>query len=77
MENLITFSVRVARKLAATVAAAARELRAHRFEYARAVLDEIQAKHIQLRMARLSRQVARQSADAAQSMDYSSNDGLG
>jgi predicted transcriptional regulator len=76
MEDLITFSFRVPRDLAAAVEAAARQMGLNRSEYARRALEQFQAQHMQDRMAELSRRVARQSAEAAGSMEGSGTDGL-
>ena len=76
MEDLISFSFRVPRALAAGVEAAAKQLGLTRSEYARRALEQFQAQQMQDRMAELSRRVARQSADAANSMQSSDADGL-
>src|ERR1700675_2673322 len=76
MEDLISFSFRVPRDLAAGVEAAAKQMGLSRSEYARRALEQFQAQQMQERMAELSRQVARQSADAACSMESSGADGL-
>jgi len=76
MDDLISFSFRVPRDLAAAVEAAARQLGLSRSEYARRALEHFQAQQMHDRMADLSRQVGRQSADAGCSMESSSADGL-
>jgi predicted DNA-binding protein len=76
MEDLISFSFRIPRDLAAGVEATAKQMGLNRSEYARRALEQFQTQHMQDRMAELSRQVARQSADAARSMESSSADGL-
>jgi predicted transcriptional regulator len=76
MEDLITFSFRVPRELAARVEAGARQLGLSRSEYARRALEQFQTLQMQQRIAELSRRVARQSAGAANSMEDSSFDGL-
>ncbi len=76
MEDLISFSFRVPRELAVGVAAAAKKLGISRSEYARRALEQFQIQQMQDRMTELSRRVARQSADAACSMESTSADGL-
>ena len=76
MEDLISFSFRVPRDLAIGVKAAAKQLGISSSEYARRALEQFQAQQMQDRMAELSRRVARQSADAACSMESSSSDSL-
>jgi predicted DNA-binding protein len=76
MEDLISFSFRVPRVLAAEVEAGAKQLGLSRSEYARRALEQFRAQQMHERMAELSRQVARQSADAARSMENSGADGL-
>jgi len=76
MEDLISFTFRVPRNLAAGVEAAAKQLGISRSEYARRALEQFQTQMMQERMAELSRRVARQSAHAASSMENSGADGL-
>jgi len=76
MEDLISFSFRLPRDLAAGVEAAAKQLGLSRSEYARRALEQFQTQLMQERMAELSRRVARESADAAGSMEISGADGL-
>jgi predicted DNA-binding protein len=76
MEDLISFSFRIPRELAAGVEVAAKQMGLNRSEYARRALEQFQIQHMQDRMAELSRRVARQSADAACSMESTSADGL-
>jgi predicted DNA-binding protein len=76
MDDLISFSFRIPREMAAGVEAAAKHLGLSRSEYARRALEQFQAQQMHERMAELSRQVARQSADAARSMEDSGADGL-
>jgi hypothetical protein len=76
MDDLISFSFRVPRDLAAGVKAAAKQLGVSRSEYARRALEQFQAQQMQVRMAELSHRVARESADAARSMQGSGGDGL-
>jgi predicted DNA-binding protein len=76
MDEMISFSLRIPREMAAGVEAAAKHLGVSRSEYARRALEQFQAQQIHDRMAELSRQLARQSADAARSMENSGVDGL-
>jgi predicted transcriptional regulator len=76
MGDLISFSFRVPRDLAAGVKAAAKQLGVSRSEYTRRALEQFQAQQMQVRMAELSHRVARESADAARSMEGSGGDGL-
>jgi predicted transcriptional regulator len=76
MDDLISFSLRVPRALAAGVKAAAKQMGVSRSEYARRALEHFQAQYMQDRMAELSRRVAKESAEAGRSMEGSSADGL-
>jgi hypothetical protein len=76
MEDLISFSLRVPRALAAAVRTAAKQMGISRSEYVRRALEHFQAQHMQDRIADLSRRVAKESAEAGRSMEGSSTDGL-
>jgi metal-responsive CopG/Arc/MetJ family transcriptional regulator len=76
MDDLISFSVRLPRDLAAGLEAAAKQLGVSRSEYARRALEHFQTQLMQDRMAELSRRVAKDSADAAGSMETSVAEGL-
>ncbi len=76
MDDLISFSFRVPRDLAAGVEDSARQLGISRSEYARRALEQFQIQLMQERMTELSRRVARESADAASSMESSGADGI-
>jgi hypothetical protein len=76
MEDLISFSLRVPRALAAGVKAAAKQMGVSRSEYARRALEHFQVQHMQDRMANLSRRVAKESAEAGRSMEGSNADGF-
>ena len=76
MENLTSFSFRIPKTLAASVAATAKRLGVSKSEYARRALEELHARLMQERMAEISQRVAAQSAEAGRSMDASTIDGL-
>ena len=76
MEDLISFSLRIPRALAASIEATAKRLGVSKSEYARRAMEEFEARLMQERIAELSRKLATQSAAMARSMDSSSSDGL-
>lgn len=76
MEDLISFSLRVPRALAAGVKTAAKKMGISSSEYTRRALEHFQDQHMQDRMAALSRRVAKESAEAGHSMEGSGADGL-
>jgi predicted DNA-binding protein len=76
MGGFVSFSLRLPRDLAADIETAATQLGISKSEYARRALEQFRAQQMQERMAELSRRVARQSADAAWSMEGSGVDGL-
>jgi predicted transcriptional regulator len=76
VEDLISFSLRVPRALAAAVRTAAKQMGISRSEYARRALEQYQSQQMQERMADLSRRVAQESAEAGRSMEGSGADGL-
>jgi Ribbon-helix-helix domain len=76
MEELTSFSFRIPKTLAASIAAAAKRLGLSKSEYARRAMEELHERLMRERMAELSRRLAAQSAGAATSMDASASDGL-
>ena len=76
MENLTSFSFRIPKTLAASIAATAKRLGLSKSEYARRALEELHARLMQERMAEISQRVAAQSAEIGRSMDASTLDGL-
>jgi predicted DNA-binding protein len=76
MEDLTSFSFRISKSLAASIAATAKRLGLSKSEYARRAMVELHERLMQERMAELSKRLAAQSAKAAQSMDTGSSDGL-
>jgi hypothetical protein len=76
MEDLISFSLRIPKTLAASIEATARRLGVSKSEYARRAMEEFEERLMQERIAELSRQLAAQSASAARSMEDSASDGL-
>jgi len=76
MEDLTSFSFRIPKSLAASIATTAKRLGLSKSEYARRAMVELHERLMQERMAELSRRLAAQSAKAAQSMDAGTSDGL-
>jgi Arc/MetJ-type ribon-helix-helix transcriptional regulator len=76
MSDLVTFSFRLPRELAAEFESAAKRLGLSRSDYVRRALEQLQEQTMQQRMADLSRQLAAQSAAAAHSMEEAESDGL-
>ena len=76
MSDLVTFSFRLPRELAAGVEESARQAGLSRSDYARRALEQYQDQAMQQRMGDLSRRVAQQSTDAARSMHDSESDGF-
>jgi predicted transcriptional regulator len=76
MDDLVSFSLRVPKALAARIAATANRLGMSKSEYARRAMEEFEERLMQERIADLSRQLAAHSASAAQSMEGSTSDGL-
>jgi predicted transcriptional regulator len=76
MEDLISFSLRIPKALAASVEATAKRLGMSKSEYARRAMEEFEERLMQERIAELSRQLAPHSASAAGSMEGSTSDGL-
>ena len=76
MDDLISFSLRIPRTLAASIEAAAKRLGVSKSEYARRAMEEFEERLMHERIAELSQQLAVHSASAARSMEASSPDGL-
>lgn len=76
MGDLISFSLRIPKILAASIEASARRLGVSKSEYARRAMEEFEERLMQERIADLSRRLAIHSASAAQSMEGSISDGL-
>jgi predicted transcriptional regulator len=76
MEDLISFSLRIPKALAANIEATAKRLGVSKSEYARRAMEEFEERLMQERIAELSRQLAAQGASVALSMEGSTSDGL-
>ena len=76
MDDLISFSLRIPKALAASIETTARRLGVSKSEYARRAMEEFEERLMQERIAELSRQLATHSASAARSMEDSTSDGL-
>jgi predicted DNA-binding protein len=76
MEDLISFSLRIPKTLAASIEATAKRLGVSKSEYARRAMEEFEERLMQERIADISRRLAGQSASAARSMEGSTSDGL-
>ena len=76
MEDLISFSLRIPKTLAASIEATAKRLGRSKSEYARRAMEEFEESLMHKRIAELSRQLAAHSASAARSMESSTSDGL-
>ena len=76
MEDLISFSLRIPKALAANIEVTAKRLGMSKSEYARRAMEEFEERLMQERIAELSRQLAAHSASAALSMEGSTSDGL-
>ncbi|HUA23433.1 MAG TPA: hypothetical protein VMA54_04905 [Steroidobacteraceae bacterium] len=76
MDELVSFSLRIPKALAASIAATASRLGLSKSEYARRAMEAFEQQLMQERIADLSRQLAAHSASAAQSMEGSTPDGL-
>jgi predicted DNA-binding protein len=76
MEDLISFSLRIPKTLAASIEATAKRLGVSKSEYARRAMEEFEERLMQERIADISRRLAGQSASAARSMEGSTLDGL-
>ena len=76
VEELISFSLRIPKTLAASIEATAKRLGVSKSEYARRAMEEFEERLMQDRIAELSRQLAVHSASAARTMEGSTSDGL-
>lgn len=76
MEDLISFSLRIPKSLAASIEATAKRLGVSKSEYARRAMEEFEERLMQERIAELSHRLAAHSASAARSMEVSISDGL-
>ena len=76
MEDLISFSLRIPKTLAASIEATAKRLGVSKSEYARRAMEEFEERLMQERIAELSHRLAAHSASAARSMEVSIPDGL-
>ena len=76
MDYLVSFSLRIPKTLAASIAATAKRLGMSKSEYARRAMEEFEDRLMQERITDLSRQLAAHSASAARSMEGSTSDGL-
>jgi predicted transcriptional regulator len=76
MESLTTFSLRIPKDLARSVAAEAKRAGLSKSEYARRAIEEFNRQHMQERMASLSTQLAAHSAAANAAMESSISDGI-
>lgn len=76
MEELISFSLRIPKTLAASIEATAKRLGVSKSEYARRAMEEFEERVMHERIAELSRRLAAHSASASYSMADSTSDGL-
>lgn len=76
VNDLITFSFRLPRDLAADIEAAAKQMGINRSDYARRALEHFRDHAMQQQMADLSRQLALQTVELARAMEASESDGL-
>jgi Arc/MetJ-type ribon-helix-helix transcriptional regulator len=76
MDDLISFSLRIPKSLAASIEATAKRLGLSKSEYARRAMEEFEERMMHERIAELSRRLATHSASAAQSMEASTSDNL-
>lgn len=76
MEDLVSFSLRIPKSLAASIKATAERLGMSKSEYARRAMEEFEERLMQERIAELSCQLAAHSASAARTMEGSTLDGL-
>jgi Ribbon-helix-helix protein, copG family len=76
VDDLISFSLRIPKALAASIEATAKRLGVSKSEYARRAMEEFEGRLMQERIAELSRQLAAHSASGARSMEGSTSDGL-
>jgi metal-responsive CopG/Arc/MetJ family transcriptional regulator len=76
MDDLISFSLRIPKALAANIDAAAKRLGISKSEYARRAMEEFEERAMHEHIADLSRKLAASSASAAQALEGSTSDGL-
>lgn len=76
MDDLVSFSFRIPKALAARIAATASRLGLSKSKYARRAMEGFEQRLMQERIADLSRQLTAHIASAAQSMEGSTSDGL-
>ena len=76
MEELISFSLRIPKTLAASVEVTAKRLGVSKSEYARRAMEKFEEYVMHERIAELSHQLAAHSASAARSMEGSISDGF-
>ena len=76
VEELISFSLRIPKTLAASIEATAKRLGVSKSEYARRAMEEFEERVMHERIAELSRRLAAHSASASRSMEGSTSDGL-
>ena len=76
MDELISFSFRIPKTLAASIEATAKRLGVSKSECARRAMEEFEERLMHERIAELSHRLAAQSASAARSMEHSTSDGL-
>jgi predicted DNA-binding protein len=76
MESLTTFSLRIPKDLARSIALEAKRSGLSKSEYARRAMEEFNRQRMQERMAYLSTQLAAHSAAAHEAMESSISDGI-
>jgi hypothetical protein len=76
MESLTTFSLRIPKDLARSIAVEAKRAGLSKSEYARRAMEEFNQQRMQERMAYLSTQLAAHSAAAHAAMESSISDGI-
>jgi hypothetical protein len=76
MESLTTFSLRIPKELARSIALEAKRSGLSKSEYARRAMEEFNRQRMQERMAYLSTQLAAHSATAYDAMESSISDGI-
>jgi predicted DNA-binding protein len=76
MESLTTFSLRIPKDLARSIAVEAKRAGLSKSEYARRAMEEFNQQRMQERMAHLSSQLAVQSAAVHDAMETSVSDGI-
>lgn len=76
MGSLTTFSLRIPKDLARSIAVEAKRAGLSKSEYARRAMEEFNQQRMQERMASLSKQLAAHSAAAHAAMESSISDGI-